>query len=157
MREQDELPRGATLYYNVLKGLDISVAEYMYLDMIYHLSRNSLGYCYKSLDSIASDMNVSKNGVIKMRDRLATRGLVKKNRKGYVCTTEMYHKVVRSGGSTYHKVTKSYHKVVPTVPQSSTKIYNRNTVELGDGYQKARNMADLLRTRRLDRSDAQFP
>lgn len=140
MKEQDELPRGATLYYDVLKGLDISIAEYMYLDMVYFLSRNSLGYCYKSLEKIAEDMNISKNGVIKLRDRMVKRGLLKKNHKGWVTTTDIYHKVVRGGRVKYHKVTNTYHKVVSDVPQSGNKIYNRDTRDLkaldgeGDGY-----------------------
>lgn len=154
MREQKETPLYATLNYGVRKSLDISIAEYFYVDMVYHLSRNEKGYCYKSIESIAVDMGISKNGVIKLRDRLINKGLIKKNIKGYVKTTEMYHKVVRDGESTYHLVTKAYHKVVPSVPLSSTKNNNRITLERennkigSEQYKKAREKARLIREQR---------
>lgn len=125
---KDSIPKYATLLYDVRKTLDISIAEYFYLDMVWHLSHS--GWCYKSLESVAEDMGISKNGVIKMRDRLIKRGLLKKSVKGYVKTTEMYHKVVqheKNDEKLYHKVDKMYHKVVRSVPLSSTKNNNRIT------------------------------
>lgn len=129
MKRQDETPRYATLLYSVRKELGISITEYFYLDMIYHLSHNEKGYCYKSLDSIATDMGISNIGVMKIRDRLTDKGLLIVKRGNKVRTSEKYNKVIRSGDTTYNKVNKTYNKVISEVKQSYTKNNNRITIE----------------------------
>lgn len=152
MRSQNETPLYATLHYGVRKILEISIAEYYYLDMVYHLSHNDKGYCYKSLESIADDMGITKMGVVKMRDRLINRGYVKKNIKGNVKTTDMYNLVIRNGSSTVNKVYRSYNSVIQSGKLSYTKNNNRitkeNKVELkkGNGYKKAKAIRDKLAT-----------
>jgi Mn-dependent DtxR family transcriptional regulator len=136
MRRQDETPLYATLHYGVRKLLDVSIAEYYYLDMVYHLSHNDKGYCYKSLESIADDMGVSKMGVVKMRNRLIGRGLIKKNIKGYTKTTEMYNSVIRNGERTVNLVSKPYNKVIPSGKLSYTKNNNRITLEKESGLKE---------------------
>lgn len=127
MKQQNETPLYATLLYSVRKRLGISIAEYFYLDMVYHLSKNEKGWCYKSLDAIGEDMGISRIGVVKLRNRLIERKLIKKNIKGYVKTTEIYNKVIRGGDTTYNFVTKPYNKVYPSVKQSIPKNNNRIT------------------------------
>ena len=148
-KSKNETPLYATLLYDVIRELDISIAEYFYLDMVYHLSHS--GWCYKSLDSIARDMNMAKSGVVKLRDRLIGKKLIKKSIKGHVKTTDMYHKVIRSDSSTYHKVNKPYYKVERNVPLSDTKNNNRITrdkeaykKENGSGYAQAKAMRQKL-------------
>jgi len=68
MGKSQTVNKYAHLEYRVLHELDISINEYWLLDMVYQLSRD--GWCYKSLNSIAKDMKLHKNGVVKMRDRL---------------------------------------------------------------------------------------
>ena len=143
-KSKNTRPRYATLLYDVIKQLDISIAEYFYLDMVYHLSHS--GWCYKSLDSIAKDMNMAKSGVVKLRDRLIGKKLIKKSVKGHVKTTDAYYKVIRSDDSTYHKVNKPYYKVERSVPLSDTKNNKRITLDndaykketMGSGYAKAK-------------------
>ena len=147
MKQQNETPKYATLMYDVLHALDITINEYFYLDMVYHLSRD--GWCYKSLVNIAEDMRLHKNGVIKIRDRLIEKGLIKKNIKGYVKTTVMYHSVVRQPSKPYHSVTNRTTQYDARVPLSSTKNNNENNKErdlnnFGEGYEKARQMRDKL-------------
>jgi len=85
MGQQTETPLYATLLYGIRKQLDITWNEYVYLDMVYHLSKD--GWCYKSLDNVASDLGMVKSGVQKMRNRLIEKGLLKKEhqrtRKNY--------------------------------------------------------------------------
>lgn len=133
-KSKNDTPLYATLLYSVIHELDISIAEYFYLDMVYHLSHG--GWCYKSLENIAKDMNMAKSGVVKLRDRLIEKGLIKKSVKGHVKTTDTYHKVIRSDNSTYHKVNKPYYKVERSVPLSSTKNNNRITREYKEAYKK---------------------
>lgn len=127
MKKQNETPRYATLLYSVRRELDLSIAEYFYLDMVYHLSHNEKGYCYKSLENIAEDMGISNIGVMKLRDRLTDRGLLIVKRGNKVRTSEKYNKVIRSGELTYNKVNKTYNKVISEVKQSYNKNNNRVT------------------------------
>jgi hypothetical protein len=100
--------------------------------MVYHLSKD--GWCYKSLENVAKDMGMGKSGVVYMRDRLIAKKLLKKNIKGYVKTTVMYHSVVRTDSSSYQKVNKPYQKVVQSVPKSGTKNNNRTTLDNREDY-----------------------
>lgn len=127
MKQQGERPKFATLHYDVRESLDISWAEYIYLDMVYYLSRD--GWCYKSLENVAADMGMAKSGVRKMRDRLIAKKLLKKNIRGHVKTTVTYHKVAHLQTEGVHKVPDRVHKVAPSVPLSSTKNNNRYTRE----------------------------
>lgn len=147
-------PKYATLQYAVLKDLDISINEYFYLDMVWYLSRT--GWCNKSLENIASDMNISKIGVMKLRNRLIDRGFLEKNRKGYVKTTDMYNKVYLTNDGAYNKVTKSYNKVYSggkqSIPKNNNRITENNKTEKreehGTGYERAKAVRDQLARRK---------
>lgn len=119
--------RFAHLQYDVLKQFGMSPNEYWYLDMVYQLSRD--GWCYKSLDNIASDMNMTKNGIVKLRDRLIEKGLIIKDRKGKVKTSVMYNKVYLTDSQPYNLVTNRTTKYNAIVQQSGTKNNNRITIE----------------------------
>jgi DNA-binding MarR family transcriptional regulator len=134
MKTQTETPRFAHLQYSVLKQFNMSPAEYWYLDMVYYLSRD--GWCYKSLENIANDMNMTKNGVVKLRDRLIEKGLVIKNRKGQVKSSVMYNKVYLTDSQPYNLVTNCTTKYNGAVQQSSTKNNNRITIEKGVGLKE---------------------
>lgn len=128
MKNQNETPLYATLLYHVIKELDVSIAEYFYLDMVHKLSYDK--WCYKSLDNCANDMNISKRGLIKMRDRLIDRGLLKKNLRGHLKVTEKYtevavNKVHQTPNMAVNKVPKSVNKVHRSGEQSATKNNNR--------------------------------
>lgn len=127
MKKQNETPLYATVFYHIRRQLDITWNEYIYLDMIYHLSKD--GWCYKSLDNIATDMGMVKSGVVKMRDRLLEKGLLKKNLKGHVKTSVMYHSVVRVPSQPYHSVTNRTTQYNAGVPLSSTKNNNETNKE----------------------------
>jgi hypothetical protein len=81
-------PRYAQIPYDSLSLFDISPAEYMYLDMVYQLSRD--GWCYKSLANIGKDLNMSKSAIVYMRNRLSEKELIVINKKGYVKTAEIF-------------------------------------------------------------------
>jgi hypothetical protein len=134
MKQQIETPKFAHLQYGVLKQFKMSPAEYWYLDMIYYLSRD--GWCYKSLEHIAQDMNMTKNGVVKLRDRLVEKGLVIKNRKGYVKSSVMYNKVYLNDRPSYNLVTNRTTKYNAAVQLSGTKT-NSETNKDSKGYKVA--------------------
>ena len=127
MRDQPIRPRFATLQYSVLEILDISISEYFYLDMVYHLSRDS--WCYKSLDSVAADMRITKNGVFKMRERLIHRKLLLKDEKGRVRTSVTYNSVYLEGSERYTKYNARDTKYNAGVQLSITKNNNRTKEE----------------------------
>lgn len=134
MKEQKETPLFAHLQYKVLKEFNMSPAEYWYLDMVYYLSRG--GWCYKSLESIASDMNMTKNGIVKLRDRLIDKGLVIKDRKGRVKSSVMYNKVYLTDKSTYNLVTNRTTKYNDAVQLSGTKNNNENNIDIANDNSK---------------------
>lgn len=152
MRQQNERPLFATLMYEVLEKLDISIAEYFYLDMIHKLSYQR--WCIKSLDHCAHDMRISKRGLIKLRDRLIERDLIQKNLRGHLKVTDKYtgvavNKVHQTPYAVVNKVPKSVNKVHPIGEQSATKSYNRITLDkradkLGKGYEAAKAMRERL-------------
>jgi len=131
----------AHLEYEVLHSLDISIPEYWLLDMVYQLSRD--GWCYKSLQNIAIDMKMSKRGVMKMRNRLIDKGLLKKNIKGHLKTEVAYNSVHHLDKEAYNLVHQSVNLVHPTGEQSATKNNNRLTIDKRDkkgiGYMAAYN------------------
>ena len=125
-----ETPLYATLLYHVLYKLDISIAEYFYLDMVHKLSYQR--WCTKSLANCASDMNISRIGLIKLRNRLLERGLLQKNTKGHLKVTPKFtdiavNKVYQPPHAVVNKVTQSVNKVYPAGKQSIPKNYNRIT------------------------------
>lgn len=137
MKQQTETPLYATLFYHIRRELDLNWNEYIYLDMVYHLSKD--GWCYKSLDNIADDLGMVKSGVQKMRNRLIERGLLKKNIKGHVKTTVTYHSVLRSPNERTTQETKRTTQYYAAVPLSTTKNNNKNNKELEDVKNKAQN------------------
>lgn len=136
MKQQNEAAKFAHLQYEVLHKLEISINEYWFLDMVYQLSRS--GMCYKSLESIAKDMRLTKNGVVKLRDRLILRELIIKDRKGRLKTSVMYNSVYRADSKTYNSVQNRTTKYNGAVQLSGTKINNEINKELGKGYEKAK-------------------
>lgn len=117
----------AHLEYEVLHKLDVSIPEYWFLDAVYHLSRE--GWCWKSLNSFAIDMKMTKRGVAIMRDRLIDKGYLKKNSKGHIKTEVAYNSVIQLDKKVYNSVHKSYNSVPLSVELSSTKNNNRLTIE----------------------------
>ena len=139
----------AHLHYRVLHELDITIPEYWYLDMVYQLSRD--GWCYKSLQSIANDMKMSKRGVAVMRDRLKNQKLIKTGINGRVKTDVAYNSVIRQHTQAYNSVPGGWNSVPHRVELSATKNNKRITKEYkatkkesGSGYQKAKAMRDSL-------------
>lgn len=120
-------PLYATLLYEVRAKLDISWMEYVYLDMVYHLSKD--GWCYKSLDNVGVDLGIDRSNVYRMRNRLIAKGLIKKNRKGHVKTTVMYANCIQTDEATYAKRTEAYAKRDYSVVKTHTKNNNRKTLE----------------------------
>jgi len=133
----------AHLEYEVLHKLEISITEYWLLDMVYQLSRD--GWCYKSLQSIANDMRLTKNGVVKMRDRLIGRGLLKKNIKGHLKTEVSYNSVYRLDNGAYNSVTNRTTKYNEIVQLSGTKNNNRLTIDYKKDLKTSEHIKSLMR------------
>ena len=74
-------------------------------------------------------MRITKNGVVKMRDRLVARKLLIKNKKGHLKTGVAYNSVYRLGKNTYNSVTNRTTKYNDSVQLSGTKNNNRITID----------------------------
>jgi hypothetical protein len=126
--EQLLTPKYAHLEYQVLHELNISIAEYFLLDMIYRISGNGSRFAQKKLENIAFDMNMSKKGVILMRDRLLEKKLLIKGTGNRLRTSEKVHKVYfldTSENKKVHFIPKKEHKV----PQNSVLYSSKTSVE----------------------------
>lgn len=159
MKQQNEAALYAHLQYKVLHQLEITIPEYWFLDMVYQLCRD--GWCYKSLQSIANDMRITKNGVVKMRDRLIERGLLIKDRKGRLKSSVTYNSVYRVNPTTYNSVQNRTTEYNAAVQLSGTKINiennkekkdlnlfgsePQNPIDAGDTYANARRKSDEVR------------
>ena len=126
-QKTDTVPRYATLFYDIRADLDISWIEYIYLDMVWHLSHN--GWCYKSLDSVGEDLGIDRSNVYRMRNRLIKKGLMVKNAKGHVKTSVTYAKRIQVQKPTYAKRNNPYAKRDYSVVKTHTKNNNRITKE----------------------------
>lgn len=128
----NETPRYAVVHYDVRRMLNVTFIEYIYLDMVYKLSYN--GWCYKSLENSAEDLGLTKRGMLKMKNRLVERKLLKKNSDGHLRVTDSYLSVaIKVPGNS---VPKSGNSVPFTGELSSPKNNNRNTENL-EGSAKA--------------------
>lgn len=134
----------AHLEYEVLHKLDITIPEYWFLDSVHYLSRD--GWCWKSLQSFAIDMKMSKRGVAIMRDRLINKKLIKKNRKGHLKTEVAYNSVLQVDEKVYNSVHESYNSVPLSVELSATKNNNRITIDNKGKFSKNK---ELIRKARL--------
>ena len=135
MKEQKETPLYATLFYEVRKELDITWTEYVYLDMVYHLSHDD--WCRKSLDKCGDDLGLDRSNVYRMRNRLIEKGLLKKSVRSHVKTTDKYAKRIRTVKPAYAKRTNPYAKRDKSVVKTHTKNNNRITKN-NKGYKKAK-------------------
>lgn len=108
MIQQEKISKFAHLQYDVLHELEISIPEYWYLDMVFQLSR--FGWCNKKLENIATDMRMSRRGIIDIRNRLITKGLIIKGVGNRVKTSEKVQKVYFSE-QTYEKSADNSKKV----------------------------------------------
>jgi len=125
-----ETPRYATLLYEVRRVLDVSFTEYVYLDMVHKLSYDR--WCNKSLENCADDLGITKRGMLKMKNRLIERGLLKKNDDGYLKVTDKYIKAA------VNSVPKAGNLVPKTGELSSPKNNNRNT----ENFKKVRGTVE---------------
>lgn len=162
--QQSASPLYATLLYEVRKQLDVSIAEYFYLDMVYHLSYQR--WCNKSVENSAADMGIKKRGLLYMRDRLIEAGLLEKNKQGFLRVTQKYIEVAvqKVHQSNYEhqksvqKVHSSVQKVHPGGAKSAPKNNKRITeikeinkensetpLSNASGYLKAKEIAEHLR------------
>lgn len=150
-RDLVKRPKYAHLYYDVLHELDISIAEYFLMDMIYQLCRG--GWSRKRLEYIAQDMNISRLGVMKMRDRLITKGLLEKGVGSRLKTTEKVNKVYfsqedyKKSIQSYKKVNKVYKKSIQSIPPSKInyRLTKNNREEKGKGYELAAEVVKRIR------------
>ncbi|CAB4132738.1 hypothetical protein UFOVP253_63 [uncultured Caudovirales phage] len=147
---QTTIPKYATLLYEVRAQLDISWSEYVYLDMVYHLSHD--GWCFKSLENIGKDLGMHKSSVVYMRDRLIHRKLLVKNKQGYVKTSVMYQKLVLTDEKPYQKLNAPYQKHVFAVPKSGTKNNIRATLD----YKRPQKIVDKFGIETLQSMEARI-
>lgn len=100
-------------------------------------------------------MRITKNGVVKMRDRLIERKLLQKNSKGHLKTEVAYNSVYRLTKGAYNSVTNRTTKYNDTVQLSGTKSNKetnkdyRGVNNRGNGYKLALAKARMFKSKAL--------
>lgn len=122
---KEKVAKFAHLQYGVLHELEISIPEYWYLDMVFQLSR--FGWCNKKLENIAEDMRMSRRGIIEIRNRLITKGLLLKGVGNRVKTTEKVQKMYFLEQE--YKKSAVFSKKVQKLHSESAKIVSKTPVE----------------------------
>lgn len=158
MKQQNNFRvRYATLYYHVLKDLDISINEYVLLDMIFKLSIRD-GYCYKTRTSMAEDLGFTRRGVQKLIAKLVDKELLIRHKDGFkvteayieVAEVERVNKVRTYDSSGANKVPNTANKVRGGCEQSTTKNNNRITKNnKGEFSENKERIKEALRVGRL--------
>lgn len=87
-----------TIIHSALLDLDVTPAEYVFLDIVYHLSQSDEygRWCIIGAPRIGHHLKLSRSGAYKMQKRLIEMGLLKVHPEtGHMRTTEkFYHAAV---------------------------------------------------------------
>lgn len=86
MKQDSQKPRYSTLHYGVREQLELNWAEYVLLDLVYHLSAK-FGYCNMGRGILAANLGVTRMGLHKMISRLIERELLVASLNGLTCGT----------------------------------------------------------------------
>lgn len=160
MKNQNQSPLYATLFYEAREALQVNWNEYVYLDMVQKLHIHQK-WCTKSLENCATDLGLTKRGVSKMKERLLAKGLLEKNIKGHLRVTAKYtgvavNKVHQQYAQEVNRVPKSVNSVPYGGELSSTKNNNRITLESSSKDFRGIHSPAKERLRARFRQKAQF-
>jgi hypothetical protein len=128
--EQPEVPRYSTILFDVRKKLEISINEYVLLDMVYKLSFKT-GYCFKSPRLIADDLGLKKRATNYMISRLIERGLLERLTPQTMRVTDNYIREINSGQKLPSKEPQGGQKT-HTGGQKLHQVGNKSTNNRGD-------------------------
>jgi len=117
-----------TIIHSIRKQLELNCNEYCVLDTIYHLSNNSKfnGWCIKSKENISYQLDLSRQTVHNIIDKLIDIGLVEKSELKHLRTTEKYCELISKLDSkeTLHDVNNLYSDSKETLHEPVKKVYN---------------------------------
>ena len=110
----------------------LSCNEYVLCDMIYFLSTNPKntagGWCYSKRETLADDLGLTKQGVLKMIDKLIEKGfIIKHDVTKFLRTTERWNAVYFENEPSVNKVYPTSEKSLPNDGKQSLPINNNNT------------------------------
>lgn len=70
-----------TIHSNLLRKYNLTIAEYYLVDLVSRLSKRT-GTCYATRQWLAHEMNITKDGLLKLVDRLVAKGFLFKDSHG---------------------------------------------------------------------------
>lgn len=129
----------------------LSCNEYVLCDMIYFLSTNPQntagGWCYSKRETLADDLGLTKQGVLKMIDKLIEKGfIIKHDVTKFLRTTERWNAVYFENEPSVNKVYPTSEKSLPNDGKQSLPINNNNTnnnIESLEPTQKTKTFKDF--------------
>lgn len=88
-------PRFTTIYHPIRIELDLTVNEYVVIDSVHQLSHKpSHPWCTQSKDEIASYTGISRRTVFRAIETGLEKGLIEKNERGDVRSTDLWVETV---------------------------------------------------------------
>jgi len=113
-----------TIIHSIRKDLGLSNNEYMFCDMVYHLSNNpKYKTCIMSKAKLGDKIGITEAGIFKMITRMIELGLIERNNIGINTTKKWYDSVICRDQETLNSVVPTLNSVVPDTKLS---LYNNN-------------------------------
>jgi predicted transcriptional regulator len=157
-----------TIIHPVRKALGISPAEYCLIDTVMKLANNRAsivpGWYYGSKQELADDMEVTRQGLIKMLNRLEQEGLIERHPKGYIRHTQKWYDsavtnrdfiVNQSGVNKVDSVNKVYSECKQSLQASVNKVYSECKQSLPSKEQE--NITIEIKEKNITIEKAEFP
>lgn len=85
-----------TIIHPIRKAFNLSMNEYAVLDTIYHLSKNNKygGWCIKSKQNIADDLDLSRQTIIVIIKTLEEKGLLERGESDQLRTNDEWNNII---------------------------------------------------------------
>jgi hypothetical protein len=113
-----------TIIHSIRKKLGLSNNEYMFCDMVYHLSNNPrYKTCKMSKENLGDKIGITEAGIFKMINRMIGLDLIIRSEEGLNTTKRWYDEVICKDSETLNSVVPTLNSVVPKAKLS---LYNNN-------------------------------
>lgn len=142
--------RYGVVRYNARKAMGISLAEYVFCDIVYHLSSNPAhgGWATASNGYYADIIGITDRGIRKLKARMIAAGLVERNENDHLRTSQVWYDTAVEG----RNLVPGGRNLVPAKAELSSANNNKIVIDIDNtafakfwnayGYKKDRRNAE---------------
>jgi len=139
--EKKQTPKFTVILHEIRLFLDISFQEYILMDSIDKLSRNKMGYCYASKQTLGDFMGTTKRAVYKQITRLEEKGIVEKDERSRLRPTQLWYDAQLSGE---RQIDEEYTQEVVNDVHSTSEQRSPNDEQRSPNKNKNKNINNLI-------------